>query len=145
MVFFSLSPAAGVSSTLAVGRDSLGGPSDARAPGSRGGDVHGDLRALGAISPRGRASSTRPATGKEERRILVFLGDLVGGHRHSRLLLSFVLRLEEEARANGGAVHALLGNHDLLPAQGNLSKMARAEKKLLSQVSGGGRVASSAA
>lgn len=46
--------------------------------------------------------------------VLVLVGDVVRGHRDSLLLLEFVIQLEREAGAAGGAVHALLGNHDVL-------------------------------
>jgi hypothetical protein len=75
------------------------------------GDVHGDIAGLACIlidldliDRKGRW------TGKNSH--LVLNGDLVGG-RNARLLLQFVMRLEEEARSSGGAVHPLLGNHDV--------------------------------
>jgi hypothetical protein len=75
------------------------------------GDVHGDLEALGnilydrqLIDKRGRW------TGGDAH--LVLTGDLVGGP-NARLLLHFVSRLEEQAAEAGGAVHPLLGNHDI--------------------------------
>jgi hypothetical protein len=56
------------------------------------------------------------------------MGDLVGGE-HSRLLLNAVMRLEREARRAGGRVHALLGNHDLLPVAGRFGKLTRGERR----------------
>ena len=56
------------------------------------------------------------------------MGDLVGGEQ-SRLVLNAVMRLEREARRAGGRVHALLGNHDLLPAAGRFERMTRHERR----------------
>jgi hypothetical protein len=58
------------------------------------------------------------------------MGDLVGGDRRSRLLLNAVMRLEREAQEAGGRIHALLGNHDVLPARGRFGKMTRKEREL---------------
>ena len=75
------------------------------------GDVHGDVVGLccilldrGLIDKKGRWAGINAH--------LVLNGDLVGGH-NARLLLQFVMRLEKEAQAAGGAVHPLLGNHDI--------------------------------
>ena len=91
------------------------------------GDLHGDLRALGAI---GRACGVMDERGSWSggESHLVLMGDLVGGH-DSRLLLNAVMRLEREARRAGGRVHALLGNHDLLPAAGRFGRMTRRERR----------------
>ena len=80
------------------------------------GDLHGDLRGFGAI---GRACGLLDERGGWRGGLthLVLMGDLVGGE-HSRLLLNAVMRLEREALRAGGRVHALLGNHDLLPIAG---------------------------
>jgi hypothetical protein len=43
---------------------------------------------------------------------LVLNGDLVGG-ADTRLLIELVIDLEQQAREAGGAVHSVLGNHDL--------------------------------
>jgi hypothetical protein len=87
------------------------------------GDLHGDLRAFGAI---GRACGLLDERGswRGAGTHLVLMGDLVGGE-HSRLLLNAVIRLEREAFRAGGRVHALLGNHDLLPIAGRFGKLTR--------------------
>lgn len=93
------------------------------------GDIHGDLPALGAILEEcGIIDPTGKWKGGSDH--LVLLGDLVGGNADSRLLLNFVMRLEAEAKLSAGGVHALLGNHDLLPVQGDLRGFRRREKKL---------------
>ncbi len=93
------------------------------------GDLHGDVRALGAILTRSRLidASARWSGGRTH---LVLMGDLLGGHDDSRLLLNAVLRLEAEAEIAGGRIHALLGNHDILPAAGRFGKLTRGERDL---------------
>jgi hypothetical protein len=91
------------------------------------GDLHGDLRAFGAI---GLACGLldEPGNWRGGGAHLVLMGDLVGGE-HSRLLLNALMRLEREARRAGGRVHALLGNHDLLPIAGRFGKLTRGERR----------------
>jgi len=93
------------------------------------GDIHGELAHLGAILRECELIDAQ-GTWRGGTTHLVLLGDLVGGSADSRLLVNFVLRLETEAKAQGGAVHALLGNHDLIPAQGDVGKMTRSERAL---------------
>lgn len=77
------------------------------------GDLHGDLVALASIlHAHGLADDGGHWTGGAVH--LVLNGDLVGSHPDSRLLMEFVIRLEQEAAACGGAVHSLLGNHDVV-------------------------------
>jgi len=91
------------------------------------GDLHGDLRAFGAIARScGLIDERGSWCGGGTH--LVLMGDLVGGV-HSRLLLNAVMRLEREAQRAGGRVHALLGNHDLLPAAGRFGRMKRKERR----------------
>lgn len=91
------------------------------------GDLHGDVRAFGAI---GRAAGLMDEDGRWSGgdAHLVLMGDLMGG-ADSRLLLDAVIRLEREAARAGGRVHALLGNHDLLPAAGRFGKLTRRERR----------------
>jgi len=93
------------------------------------GDLHGDVRALGAIL---RACELIDAKAEwiGGGAHLVLMGDLLGGGDRSRLLLNAVLRLETEAERAGGRVHALLGNHDILPAAGRFGKLTRGERAL---------------
>jgi hypothetical protein len=51
---------------------------------------------------------------------LVGLGDLVDRGPDSRKVLDLVMRLEREAAAAGGAVHQLLGNHEVMNLTGDL-------------------------
>jgi hypothetical protein len=93
------------------------------------GDLHGDVRALGAILSACRLmdGAGRWSGGRTH---LVLMGDLMGGNDRSRLLLDSVLRLEGEAERAGGRVHALLGNHDILPVAGRFGKLTRGEREL---------------
>lgn len=102
------------------------------------GDLHGDLAAAAALLLEADLINDEGAWIGQATK-LVLLGDLIGGHPDSRLLMDFVMRLENEARRAGGDVIALLGNHDLLPVQGNLSKFSGKEKRLFSDypVAGG--------
>ncbi len=45
---------------------------------------------------------------------LVLVGDLVDRGQDDRKVMDLAMRLQAEARAAGGEVHALLGNHDLM-------------------------------
>jgi hypothetical protein len=51
---------------------------------------------------------------------LVSLGDLLDRGAESRRVLDLLMRLETEARAAGGAVHVLLGNHEVMNISGDL-------------------------
>ena len=58
---------------------------------------------------------------------LVSLGDLVDRGAESRKVLDLLMRLEGEARAAGGAVHVVLGNHEVMNIVGDLRYVAEAE------------------
>jgi len=82
------------------------------------GDVHGAydrmvaiLRAAGLIDRRQRWSG-----GKAH---LVQLGDVVDRGPDSRKALDLLRRLEGQAAKAGGAVHALLGNHEVMRMAGD--------------------------
>jgi hypothetical protein len=77
------------------------------------GDVHGAydrfvgiLRAAGIVDGRARWIGGRAT--------LVQTGDVVDRGPHSRRVLDLLMRLEREAARAGGAVHALLGNHEVM-------------------------------
>lgn len=83
------------------------------------GDVHGDfdqlvsiLRSAGLIDDDMRWSG-----GKTH---FVQVGDLPDRGPDTRRVLDLMMRLEEQARAAGGAVHALMGNHDAMNLYGDL-------------------------
>jgi len=82
------------------------------------GDLHGDLagaraalRAAGAIDDRDRW------IGGEL--VVVQTGDVLDRGDDERALLDLLARLEAEARAAGGALVLLLGNHELMNAAGD--------------------------
>src|SRR5262245_50647626 len=92
------------------------------------GDVHGAydrfveiLRTAGLVDERERWSG-----GKAH---LVQLGDMVDRGPDSRKALDFLQRLEGEAAAAGGAVHALLGNHEVARMLGDFRLVHAGEYK----------------
>ncbi len=58
---------------------------------------------------------------------LVSLGDLLDRGPDSRAVLDLLMRLEGEARAAGGAVHVVLGNHEVMNIVGDLRYVSAAE------------------
>jgi hypothetical protein len=58
---------------------------------------------------------------------LVSLGDLVDRGPDSRKVLDLLMRLELEARGAGGAVHVVLGNHEVMNIAGDLRYVSGAE------------------
>jgi hypothetical protein len=90
------------------------------------GDVHGAydrfveiLRQAAIIDARLRWTGGRAH--------LVQTGDIVDRGPDSRKALDLLRRLEEEARGAGGAVHALLGNHEVARMLGDLRYMTPGE------------------
>ena len=83
------------------------------------GDVHGAydrfveiLQTAGILDRRLRWAGGRAH--------LVQLGDVVDRGPDSRRALDLVERLQDDARRSGGAVHALLGNHEVMRMTGDL-------------------------
>lgn len=83
------------------------------------GDVHGAhaelfalLEGVGVIDRDGRWSGGRAH--------LVSTGDLLSRGDDERQVLELLMRLEREAAAAGGAVHVLLGNHEVMTLSGDL-------------------------
>lgn len=58
---------------------------------------------------------------------LVSLGDLLDRGPDSRRVLDLLMRLEGEARGAGGAVHVLLGNHEVMNLTGDLRYVSAGE------------------
>lgn len=83
------------------------------------GDVHGDVEALtevlrlaGLIDEKGKWIG-----GKAH---LVQTGDIVDRAPRTRDCFELIMRLEQEALAAGGRVHALLGNHEVMNMLGDI-------------------------
>ena len=92
------------------------------------GDIHGDLDALlriligmALINPEG--DWIAPQT------CLVLLGDLNDRGPDSIPVLDAAMQLERLARANDAVVYALLGNHEMLVAEGNFSFFSPVEAR----------------
>ncbi|MFK7914452.1 MAG: metallophosphoesterase [Pseudomonadales bacterium] len=90
------------------------------------GDVHGAidelqqlLRGAGLID-----GANRWTGGKTH---LVSLGDLIDRGDATRPVLDLLMRLQEEAVAAGGAVHVLMGNHELLNLTGDWRDVSPAD------------------
>ncbi len=89
-------------------------------------DVHGDFHAMqatlasaGVIDADGAWSAANTH--------LIITGDLLDRGPDSRPVMDMVMRLEGEAQAAGGAVHLLLGNHEVMNLVGDLRYVADAE------------------
>jgi hypothetical protein len=90
------------------------------------GDVHGDydqfvsvLRSAGLIDEQGKWSG-----GKAH---LVQTGDVLDRGPDSRKAMDLLMRLEGEAKAAGGEVHALIGNHEAMILYGDYRYVSTAE------------------
>ncbi len=83
------------------------------------GDVHGAYDRLVAILRAADIvdAGLRWEAGKTH---LVQLGDIVDRGPESRKALDLLLRLEKQATRAGGAVHVLLGNHEVMRTLGDL-------------------------
>ena len=90
------------------------------------GDVHGAydrfvgiLRAAGILDNRARWAGGRA--------VLVQTGDLVDRGADSRKVLDLMMRLEREAARAGGAVYALVGNHEVMRMHGQWQDVSAGE------------------
>jgi hypothetical protein len=90
------------------------------------GDIHGDadqliavLRAAKLIDEKGAWSG-----GKAH---LVQTGDVLDRGPDSRRAMDLLMRLEIEAKNAGGAVHALIGNHEAMNVYGDLRYVSEGE------------------
>lgn len=77
------------------------------------GDIHGQYdRLIGLLSNAGLIDRSQRWSGGHKH--LVLLGDLVDRGPDATRLLWFLYRLEAEARAHGGRLHVMLGNHEIM-------------------------------
>jgi hypothetical protein len=90
------------------------------------GDVHGDCDQFVAVL---RSAELIDAQGKWTggKTHLVQTGDLLDRGPDSRKAMDLLIRLEEEARQAGGAVHALIGNHEAMNLYGDLRYVSPGE------------------
>ncbi|MCI0517919.1 MAG: metallophosphoesterase, partial [Woeseiaceae bacterium] len=58
---------------------------------------------------------------------LVITGDVVDRGADSRKVMDLIMKLEQQAPQSGGAVHLLLGNHEVMNLVGDLRYVARGE------------------
>lgn len=58
---------------------------------------------------------------------LVITGDVLDRGADSRKVMDLLMKLEQQAPASGGAVHLLLGNHEVMNLVGDLRYVARGE------------------
>lgn len=69
---------------------------------------------------------------------LVIVGDILDRGEDSRAVLDLVMRLEREAPALGGAVHTVLGNHEVMNLVGELGYVSREEFASYADLESGG-------
>lgn len=90
------------------------------------GDVHGDKDAFAAVlRMAGLIDAHERWTGG--RAHLVQIGDIPSRGPQTRQAFDFLMRLELDANAAGGRVHALIGNHDAGVIYGDLRNILPAE------------------
>ncbi|NGP53426.1 metallophosphoesterase [Thioalkalivibrio sp. XN8] len=90
------------------------------------GDVHGayeELQALladvGLVDAEGRWAGGATH--------LVSMGDLLGRGDYGRQVMDLLMRLQQEAAAAGGAVHVLLGNHEVMSLVNDLRYVSQGD------------------
>ena len=90
------------------------------------GDLHGDLRGFLALT---QSAGLTDAKGKWTggNSVLVQLGDVPDRGPDTRKILDLLMDLQKEALQAGGAVHALIGNHEAMNVYGDLRYVTRAE------------------
>jgi hypothetical protein len=90
------------------------------------GDVHGDYEQLVAVLRSAELvdAQLRWCGGKAH---LVQTGDVLDRGADSRKAMDLLMRLEEEARQAGGAVHCLIGNHEAMNLYGDLRYLSPGE------------------
>jgi len=93
------------------------------------GDTHGEYESVRAVL-RNAGLIDDQARWSGGRKQLVFLGDITDRGAEVTRLLWLIYRLEREAKAAGGAVDVLLGNHELMVMLGDLRYVHANEQKL---------------
>jgi hypothetical protein len=90
------------------------------------GDVHGDYEQFVAVLRSAELIDVqlRWTGGKAQ---LVQTGDVLDRGADSRKAMELLMRLEDEARQAGGAVHCLIGNHEAMNLYGDLRYLSPGE------------------
>lgn len=84
------------------------------------GDLHGDLEAFLLMTKRwGLVDAQGNWAGGDNQ--LVLMGDLVDRGPETKALMDQVMKLEKQAPSAGGQIHTLLGNHEFLLTEGELT------------------------
>ncbi len=90
------------------------------------GDVHGDYEQFAAVlASAGLIDGSGDWTGGKTH--LVQNGDVVDRGPDSRAVMDLLMKLEKQAAAAGGAVHALIGNHEAMNVYGDLRYVSPGE------------------
>jgi hypothetical protein len=112
----------GASPSLRAGEDAWTGVDRVVAIG----DVHGDYDQLVSVL-RSASLIDESGTWTGGKAHLVQTGDIPDRGPDSRKALDLLMRLEEEAARAGGAVHALIGNHEAMNVYGDLRYVSAGE------------------
>jgi hypothetical protein len=90
------------------------------------GDVHGDCDALSAVlKMAGLVDDHADWTGGDSH--LVQVGDIPARGPQTRKAMDLMMKLESQAGAAGGHVHALIGNHEAMIMYGNYQQIISEE------------------
>jgi hypothetical protein len=90
------------------------------------GDVHGDFEQLVAVLRSAKVINDKNKwSGRKTH--LVQVGDLPDRGPDTRKVMDLIMKLETQARRAGGAVHALIGNHEAMNVYGDLRYVTREE------------------
>jgi hypothetical protein len=90
------------------------------------GDVHGDFEQFTAVlASAGLIDGHGDWTGGKTH--LVQTGDVVDRGPDSRAVMDLLMKLEKQAAAAGGEVHALIGNHEAMDVYGDLRYVSPGE------------------
>jgi TPR repeat protein len=90
------------------------------------GDVHGDYEQFVAVLQSAGVIDTH-ANWTGGKTHLVQTGDVTDRGPDSRAVMDLLIRLEKQAADAGGAVHALIGNHEAMDVYGDLRYVSPAE------------------
>jgi hypothetical protein len=90
------------------------------------GDIHGDYEQFtGVLASAGLIDGDANWTGGKTH--LVQTGDVLDRGPDSRAIMDLLIKLQKQAAAAGGAVHALLGNHEAMNLYGDLRYVSPGE------------------